>query len=341
MSTNIKSKKLTINIISETPFYPKGHGVHTAFVEMVEAYKKLGHQVLINSEEPADVAHCHTVGLYSLRKIKKYKGKVAISAHVIPDSFVGSLKGAKLWLPISKMYLKYFYNQAKIMVAVSPQVKKELDQWNLRGKVYYVPNAVNMDKFKRNEKERTDRRRKLNLSEKDFVVVNTGQIQPRKGIQTFIDIAKKMPKIKFVWVGGIPMKKFASDYQAMKKIQENPPKNLIFPGMAPYEDAPSYYSAADAFFFPSYQENFPYSVIEASAAGLPLVMRDLDIYKPIYWDLVIRGDDNNFDKIIQRLKDDQNYYQEWSKKAIELAKKYESLTIGKKLIEIYRKEILS
>lgn len=341
-STSTNTKKFTINIVSETPFYPKGHGVHTAFVEMVEAYKKLGYKVLVNSDKKTDVTHCHTIGYYSLKKIRKNKGHVAISAHVIPDSFVGSLIGAKLWLPLAKMYLKFFYNQAKIMIAVSPQVKTELDEWNLKGNVYYVPNSVNMDKFKHDQKLRDIRRKALGIKKDEFVVVNTGQIQPRKGIQTFIDTAKKLPNIKFVWVGGIPMKKFASNYKDMMEIQENPPDNVIFAGMAPYEDAPSYYSAADALFFPSYQENFPYSVIEAAAAGLPLVMRDLEIYKPIYWDLTIKSkNDEDFVEIINKLSKNKNYWEEWSDKAISLAKKYESITTAKKIIEIYKKEILN
>jgi len=340
-STSMNIERLKINIISETPFYPKGHGVHTAFVEMVEAYKKLGHKVLINSDKKTDITHCHTIGLYSLKKIKNNPGKVAISAHVIPDSFVGSLVGAKLWLPLAKVYLKYFYNKAKVMIAVSPQVKTELDSWNLKGKVFYIPNSVNMHKFEHNEKLREERRKALGIKEEEFVVVNTGQIQPRKGIQTFIDTAKKLPNIKFVWVGGIPMKKFASNYKEMMEIQKDPPKNVIFTGMAPYEDAPSYYSAADALFFPSYQENFPYSVIEAAASGLPLIMRDLDIYKPIYWDLTIKTNkEEDFVSIIDKISKNKSYWQEWSNKAIKLAEKYESIATAKKIIEVYKKEIL-
>lgn len=338
MSTN--TKEITVNIVSETPFYPKGHGVHTAFLEMIEAYKKLGISVLVNSDQKSDITHCHTIGLFSLKKIRKNKGKVTISAHVIPDSFVGSLIGAKAWLPLAKMYLKFFYNQAKVIIAVSPQVQKELSDWKLKGTVHYIPNAVNMDKFKKDEKAGLVVRKKMGISSSDFVVINTGQIQPRKGIKTFIETAKKIPDIKFVWAGGIPMKRFASNYKEMTEIQKNPPKNMIFAGNVPYEEIPAFYSAADVFFFPSYQENFPYSVIEAGASGLPLVMRDLKIYKPIYFEHVIKGDDNSFSKIIKKLKENDNYYQGWSKEAIRLAQRYESIKTAKKFLEIYKKEIL-
>lgn len=337
---NTKNNKITVNVVSETPFYPKGHGVHTAFLEMVEAYKKLGLNVLINSKEKNDVTHCHTIGPYSLKKIRRNKGHVAISAHVIPDSFVGSLIGAKLWLPLAKWYLKYFYNKATVVIAVSPQVKKELAQMNLKGKVYYIPNAVNMEKFKRDEQKRKDRRKKLGMSNDDFVVINTGQIQPRKGIKTFIEIAKDLPDIKFIWAGGIPMKKFASGYKEMKKIQENPPRNVHFVGNVPYEKMPSYYSAADAFFFPSYQENFPYSVIEAGASGLPLIMRDLDIYKPIYFGHVITGNDASFSGIIEKLRIEKEYSRKWSRESLKLAKRYESLAVTEKIIEIYKKDVI-
>jgi glycosyltransferase involved in cell wall biosynthesis len=69
-------------------------------------------------------------------------------------------------------------------------------------------------------------------------------------------------------------------------------------------------------------------------------MRDLEIYKPIYFNHVIKGDDKSFSNIIKKLRENKQYYKKWSNEAIELAKKYESLTVAKKIIQIYKEEIL-
>lgn len=42
-----------------------------------------------------------------------------MSAHVIPESFIGSLKGAKYWNFLAKKWLKFFYGKADLVLACS------------------------------------------------------------------------------------------------------------------------------------------------------------------------------------------------------------------------------
>ena len=53
---------------------------------------------------------------------------MVVSAHVVPDSFIGSLIFSRLWQPLARLYLKYVYNRSKEVIAVSPQVKIELER---------------------------------------------------------------------------------------------------------------------------------------------------------------------------------------------------------------------
>ena len=45
---------------------------------------------------------------------------------------------------------------------------------------------------------------------------------------------------------------------------------------------PYYYSAADLFFFPSWQENCALAINEAMACGIPMLLKDNIEYEPLY-----------------------------------------------------------
>jgi len=336
MYTNTNNKKLKVNLVSETVFTVKGHGVHTAFLETKESLLKAGVDVKTNSSEKCDVVHIHTIGPYSLIKLLKNKKRSVVTAHVVPDSFVGSLVLAKLWLPLATMYLKFFYNQATAVIAVSPEVKRQLEGMGVKKKIYFIPNGVSLATFKKDSVARSYLRRKLKIKNEDFVVINVGQIQPRKGVETFINTAKSLPGIKFIWIGGMPFKIFSSGYNKMKKIQQDTPSNVFFLGEISFEKMPPYYNLADALFFPSLQENFPFTIIEAAASKLPLILRDLPIYKPVFNENFISGNEGSFRDIILKLKKDKEHYEEYSKKAYDVAKKYEDMKLIKEVLKIYQ-----
>ena len=62
---------------------------------------------------------------------------------------------------------------------------------------------------------------------------------------------------------------------------ENPPKNLIFPGIVSPERMRELYALANLFLLPSYNELFPMTILEAASCEAPIMLRDLDLYKVI------------------------------------------------------------
>ena len=69
---------------------------------------------------------------------------------------------------------------------------------------------------------------KYNISNDAFVVLGVGQVQTRKGVMDFIDVANKMPDTTFVWCGGFSFGRITDGYDELKKVYENPPKNVSF-----------------------------------------------------------------------------------------------------------------
>lgn len=332
---------MKVNVISESAFTVQGHGVHTAFTETVKALQEHSDaEVAENGKGPADVTHIHTVGLYALRKLLGARGVTVVSAHVTPDSFVGSLVGAKYWYGLAKVYLRWFYNRADAVLAVSNEVVHELKAMGVKRPVHLMPNIIDTDVFSTTKSEKKAIRKRLGIDEKAFVVLGIGQVQPRKRADLYVKAAEALPEVEFVWAGGIPFKQLAADAGDMDRMMKLKLPNLRFTGLIERETVIEYCRAADMFWLPSTQETFGIVVVEAAAAGLPVLLRDLALYNDTFGDGYERGDDATFVKQIERFATDPDYYGRWQSVAHGIAERYDSRAGAERLMGLYR-EVLS
>lgn len=331
-------KKLIVDMISESEFTVQGHGVHTAYKEITDALRKRKDiDIKVNSKHPADIIHIQTMGLYSFRHLIRRGGKKVVSAHIVPDSFIGSIKGAKYWKPLGKMWLKFFYKKADLVLACSGMVADELiNDMNVpKTKVLY--NTIDMSRYKHSAVEKKLARKKLGLKDDDFVVMGNGQVQPRKRLDILIKAAKKMPDVKFFWVGGIPFKNLGADYHAMQNMIKSAPDNLTVTGVIPLEAVKDYYVAADLFVLPAMQENHPMCVLEAAGAGLPIILRDIPQYDDTFkGDAVMAKTDDEFLDLIDLLRKDKKAYSKACLGAEKIAKRFDSSAGAERLVEFYR-----
>ena len=325
---------LKINVIAEE-FVGEANGVTTAILELIESLKNDEFYDLIDSPENADVVHAHTIGLDYVKQSFKYKNKMVVSAHVIPDSFIGSLIFSKLWRPLAKQYLKFVYNRSKEVIAVSPFVKLELEKIGVKSKIHVLCNSVDRQKFKPDQELRDKYRKKLNLTT-EFVATCVGQIQPRKGIYDFIETARLCPDVTFVWVGGTPFKGLTAEYKKLQEVVKNAPKNIIFTGIVDFSEMPAYYAMSDVYFMPSYQENFAFATIEASSVRLPLLLRDNVEYPSSLFTHYLRGKTaDHFAEIVNKLKNEPDYLDHWQNQSEILASKYSLKAYMEQLKAIY------
>lgn len=325
-----------VNVISESAFGIQGHGVHTAYLEHIACLEKRDDvEVVTNSRRRSDVVHIHTVGAYSLGKLLFASGKKVVSAHVIPESFVGSLVGAKFWAPVAKRYLRWFYNRADAVVAVSDDTKKNLLAMGVKKPVHVVYNSIDTTKYVTSAVLKKKARSELDIVQDAWVVIGAGQVQPRKRIDTFIETASALPKMSFIWVGGMPFGKVAADHTAMSRLMESPPSNVTFSGIVPFEAMRKYYQAADVFFLPSAQETFGLVVVEAAAAGLPVVLRDIPDYGETFKGDVVMADDATFVAELSKLRSDKSYYAKHKVSAAHIAARYDSKAGAEVLTTLY------
>lgn len=340
---------LKINILSIAEKYP-GQGVYSATKDHKFILKKYGKYDIFQNKilGDFDIIHAHTVNIktfFSLL-INRKKSLKIFSAHIVPNSLKGSLKFSFLWLPFFRFYLKMIYNMADKIFAVSEETKNELinDLKIKEEKIIIFRNFVRRDMFytEYNKKEslRNHLRDKYGYSKDDFIIIGSGQIQPRKGIEDFYKIAKKQPDKKFIWVGGMPFKGATEGYEKMNKIVNSNLKNLQFTGTIDRDKMIDYYILSDIFFLPSIHETFGLVVIEAAGSGLPIVLRDLEVYKKIFSPYYLYATNNSdFIKIFEKLKNDSDEYNKFVEKSYELFHHYDDKKAFIKLNQIYENEL--
>jgi 1,2-diacylglycerol-3-alpha-glucose alpha-1,2-galactosyltransferase len=329
---------IRVSMISESDFTVQGHGVHTAYVELTNALRKRADvSVTVNNGSKADITHIHTVGLYSLRYLLFGKSKKVVSAHIVPASLVGSLIGAKFWLPLASRYLKWFYNRADMIFAVSGETKKVLKSIGVKSPIEVVHNVIDTAQYLTTPADKAAAREALGISPDAWVVVGAGQVQPRKRIDSFVKAASALPETKFIWVGGMPFGKLAAENSSMQSYIDNATENVTFTGVIKLEAVKQYYQAADVFWLPSEQETFGLVVVEAAAAGLPVVLRNIQDYEETFASDAILVEEEDTVPMLELLKNDKAFYDKATTQASHIATRYDAVSGAEHVVSFYKK----
>lgn len=306
-----------------------GQGVGSAYTEQVNLIKEGASDLFdveINkwSSNP-DIQHFHTINPTFLIRMKNRKSVNIAYCHFLPDTLEGSLKIPELLQPVAQKYIINFYNSADRLVVVNPSFIDELVKYEIpREKITYIPNFVSKEHFHPlGEQVRNEWRDKYNIPHDAFVILGCGQVQTRKGVQDFVEVARSMPEAHFVWAGGFSFGAMTEGYEELKAIMDNPPKNVTFTGIVERSDMVSIYNMVDVLFIPSYNELFPMTILEAVNLSVPLVTRDLDLYRGILFDCYLRGDSNEeFRELLEGLRTNPETYRFWSAKSDDLSQFY-------------------
>lgn len=315
----------TINMLSSADKV-KGQGVGSAYLEQLELMKKgldQRYRVEVNKKLCADIMHYHTIDLqhYLTLPLVKAKKSITVGAvHFLPETVDGSLKLPKLATKVFYEYIIAFYKSMDYLVTVNPNFIDKLEAYGIpRNKISYIPNYVSKEKFYPMDRlSKLALREKYNIKKNQFVVLCAGQLQVRKGIFDFIEIAKAMPDVQFIWAGGFSFGNITSGYKEVKTLLENPPENVRFTGIVEREVMNELYNLADVMFLPSYNELFPMIILEAMNCNTPILLRDIDVYPKILFDFYLKGSTNEeFIYHIIALKENMQFRNERIQKSLE------------------------
>jgi 1,2-diacylglycerol-3-alpha-glucose alpha-1,2-galactosyltransferase len=336
-------RRLRVNIISESQFNVKSHGVHTAFEEAAHAlHARPELEVMINAPPwlHVDVVHVHTVGPFALLALKQRRALRIITTHLTPDSLDGSLAGAKYYARLTRAYLRHFYGMGDALVAVSSTSAQELEDLGLqRSTIHILPNSIDMKQVG-TSKRRADLRRELGFDERRLVAISVGQLQPRKGISEFVALARTHPDILFVWVGSILFGPASAAHRKMHALARIQLPNLRFMGSVPRARVFDLLSAADIYISTSLHETFGLSTLEAAASGLPLVLTDLPVFRETYGPSAQYGPPGQLAGALNDVARNAMLRASIGRQVREVALKFDSARQAELLVSIYRSLLL-
>ncbi len=334
--------KIRINMLSSADKVD-GQGVGSAYLEQVNLIKEGAKDlfdVTINGSSDCDIQHIHTVDPQNYLKLKASKAASVCYVHFLPDTLDGSIELPKVIFKLFKKYVIELYKSADYLTVVNPIFMDALAQYGIkREKMVYIPNYVSKDDFYRKDDETVKALKKeYGIDEDAFVVIGVGQVQTRKGVLDFIEVAKQMPDITFVWSGGFSFGRITDGYEELKKIVDHPPKNVKFLGIIPREKMNDIYNIADLLFMPSYNELFPMSILEAVNLHKPLVLRDLELYEDILFHKYAKGHTN--EEFVQRIRayqENPEQYQQGAQMSQEISEYYSKENVLQIWIDFYTK----
>ena len=248
---------------------------------------------------------------------------------ILPDSFGETAMRA---------YLPPFCQACDLVVAPSASMRTILQEFGVDVPVEVIPNGVELEAILTCSS--LVNRQEFGFSHQDVVLTYVGRLAPEKNLplllRAFRGVASAYDHARLLLVGDGPEKDNLLDSAANMGIADK----VHFTGMVPHPEVPCYMTTADAFVISSTSETFGISVVEAMAAGLPV----LGIDSPGIRDIIVDGktgflaadDLASFTAKMARLVSEHELRHQMSVAAFNASQAYDIRTITQSLIQQYQ-----
>lgn len=250
------------------------HGIKIIRVQAYDLTKVLGLQSaisftfwtqakkLIHDFNP-DIIHLHNrfffTTLIGLFLKKHFQIPTITTIHLGAIDYISGVKGYFIRL-IEKFMIRLINNHSNVITAVSKNVKENGTKLGINpNNCIVIPNGVDLSFFNMSR----------SFDSKPRKVIFIGRLLANKGPKILVQsanlVAKKIPDVQFLIVGDGPLRKEIENYCKKKHLN----KNIKFLGRL--EDIRDIMKEGDLYVRPSYLDGMPLGVLEAMAAGLPVI----------------------------------------------------------------------
>ena len=243
------------------------------------AYQKI--KEIIADFKP-DIVHTHASKAGAIGRLAAYKMKVPVILHTFHGHVFHSYFG-KVKTTIYKTIERNLARKSTKIIAISAIQKKELSTiHNIAkpNKIEVILLGFDLNKFKENQKEKRNSFRQKWLIEDDEIAIGIiGRLVPIKNHHFFLNVVKSISefttkKVRFIIIGDGELRGELENYCNHLKIDFSTEKNatnalLTFTSWI--TDIDVALAGLDIVALTSKNEGTPVSLIEAQAAGKPIV----------------------------------------------------------------------
>ena len=314
-------------------------GVGQAIRHQAECLSRCGLPVTDRFAPDTDAVHINTVlpDAVVTALLARLRGrKVVWYGHSTMEDFRGSFRGSDLLAPLFRRWLTFCYGLGDVVLTPTPYSRRLLAGYGLRKPVYSLSNGVDVDFFNPDAAAKDTFRKRYHLGANEKTVISVGHTIARKGLPEFLELARRMPDVRFLWFGWTDPRLVPA---AITRAIRNAPPNVLFPGFVDRERLREAYQGADVFAFLSHEETEGIVVLEALACGIPTVLRDIPVYdgwledrKTVYK----ASNPGEFQRIVMDLL--AGTLPDLTAAGRQAAEERSLETVGERLKDIYRKE---
>lgn len=299
------------------------------------------------------VHHPVIVGNVALSLKRKYGIPVVFTYHTRYEQYLHYIKPLEYVerrIGFVEKYLEYFCRKCDMVVAPTPGIREYLNSRNINTPIRVIPTGIPKKCFSP-DKEKAEQLRNFYKGDADFLFCTVSRLAKEKNlIFQLKGIAQLKEKLdaqgmtfRHMMIGDGPQRKELEEWARRLGIWEN----LIFVGNVPNEDMENYQGAADLFLFTSKSETQGIVILEAMAAGNPVVALDATGVRDVVWHgsngflykEIPKRENENADawaEQIVRILENPEWYQQMSQAARETAEKYSQDAVAKIAEEYYR-----
>lgn len=290
-----------------------------------------------------DIIHVHspgTLGRVGMHYARRNKIPLVFTYHTLYDQYIH-------YVPIPKelakeMTVKYstnFCNHCDRVIVPSREVEEILQGQQIKTPISVIPTGVPLEKF--NGSKNNWLREHYHIPDDNKILLFVGRLTKEKNLEFLINaftmVKKTMPNTSLVIIAQGPLEDELKSLATKKGLSLK--NDIIFTGALPFDTLVQAYYSADLFVFSSVTETQGLVLIEAMAAGLPVVAVSAYGVQDMV-DSGINGeltelDLRDFSQAIIKVLSDHELYERYQNNAIIKADSLSATNMAKKLNDVY------
>jgi glycosyltransferase involved in cell wall biosynthesis len=195
----------------------------------------------------------------------------SISAKLLHRPLIIMTMGSDVRLPNSfvvNLFWKFILRSVRTVIVKEKESANRLTRYANQVEIVILPNGVDQSRFMLNRREC---RKSIGLRRGEKMILYVGRLHPVKNvgalIAAFARVHRHFHDVKLFIVGAGPELSNLIKLAGNKHISGS----IIFVGRVSPNDVPRFMVAADVFVLPSISEGSPSVVLEALAAGVPVL----------------------------------------------------------------------